>query len=1742
MAFKGTASGNSVTITKGNGTFTFSTGAEALNSTVTSSALSKGTWSGEYGADVKTIDASKTSGAITINTTGSSLTELSTGKKGDTVTINNSTMKTVNTNAGNDIITVDLAASGVKVDAGAGNDLITANAEAHKATLVLGAGKDTLHINSADLTEVDGSAGGNNTLNVNVSSTNSTKLNLGKGKDTLNFAAGVTGYKVTLGGGADVAAFKEGASATITDLDGKVDTIRLESVKEVTADDVNYASGKMTIYGGRGETKQVNEEVSVAEENTGTASGDTATVKFTANLLKFTAVQDSTDNTKYVWPSEGVVTPVEFTAVVNAQGTLNSLSMSESSTDISGKFDSTTTPSSGAVYYSGLPSTSATTSLTFANGIVAAGSTGQDAQNGKHYSARIEFTKVVEAVAANNTTTPPSEAKPREAGATITWTSEGTPLNITEVYLEGLSEDKLVKVVGSDGTVIYEQTPSAIAGTGNKTTYTLTNANTGSRLVLGDSVNNIISSKRTKAVNIVSGVAGAVGGAASIVSGSGADTISTFASEATVDAGTGADIYIVNASQTLLVDTFTLGTNTKKSDSLQFGRGIDTVVNATTAKDVEAGNAVLKFYGLDDDGKLITSTESVVTVRGGAWDGAASNRQIMIRTSDGSLSQTDTTGYGDIHVSVAAASSAGAQEVSDDKATYDKEAGKDIDTVTYFTASKALDVTAGELNVVGGKKGDTLIGRDQVYNVATISEDSGNAFYASDVAMASTLTNVTGFDSAALLANAYVDALSYNKPTAGSDLTLSEVTFTGLKGAEGTGDPTKVYIVGSGTKVSGVFLAEDAITDSSNNITGFKSGSILDLAQGNTPTDTESTLNLTFRQAGGSTSGFEQESNVKVSLVFQGSSLDLTPTNLAGKVNKSDTTYAALNGEQTYTYTQRQTPHLSTSDGGVGNDLLISNVRGGAFLGGAGNDTLKIGLTSATLGTRLSDDSAFADATDSGDPAYTSNVYVKGGAGNDTFLIDGLVGSAVIEDYSNPTATSHSDAKELKAVKKAQGNDKIVFAYDTYKTKDPQSRVTITSVGDASKKAGTILTLSDGSTVKNDTFDLTLTVKADAFNPNIGTADLGGTTTVVQGAGAFEGNAVNTDFDTSNAAGIDSYSTLAKTVTIKDVVIGDQLSVTYQGTTFNQTASLDNSATANGNYLGYLNPNATKITNTGKGGLLVGTEKITQITGSGKNDTLVSNNTSATTADQGTKLVGGEGKDVFDVRSGKANIDDYTSGDDRVLVDKFQTAIRSNITGTPGVSNDGIEAFGFQLTTAASAGVEASLQLDFTFDRNTVGTDQHLLTAYMNGTQVAQTTTTGLTNAFTAQDFKFGLGTNSFEVKLNQTDLKTGNDVSSYTLDITKINSVSDGSAQALSYSAGAAYSTITLTNAASQTLYAASDTTGATIFYSELDSDGAIVSTSKVDEGSTFWKIDGTSGYIVKGGQVLALNVTDATSTASTTTLSGLSVNGEVDLNDSFFTSRVTFAPTADGSNNAEGVTVNGKNLTYGNAYLKNAASNDPVTLFTATDTPTFKNGKYSTTKTVTHTEVRAYNSKATVINGGSSDIINVYGNATDAQVRLVQAGNKGTLITNSSNQVASIIGGKGADTIDTTSNGTERVTVKTNAGNDVITAEFHRYEIHPLHAVIEHLQGLKIGVRPQDFSLNDLHLDDSFNGSGFDPIGGTGTGLARIFELSYYAPLHSDVSDHGLSPPSVTFEGMTVVLVDINSPTEGQTAHFKH
>lgn len=119
--------------------------------------------------DLKTIDASTSTGNLTIDASAAGFTQLASvmgGSGNDTLTVGGVAQKgslSVMGGAGNDNLTVVSGDGALTVDAGAGNDVVslTANAatstDAHSAAITLGAGNDRLNV--ATLANLTGDVG-----------------------------------------------------------------------------------------------------------------------------------------------------------------------------------------------------------------------------------------------------------------------------------------------------------------------------------------------------------------------------------------------------------------------------------------------------------------------------------------------------------------------------------------------------------------------------------------------------------------------------------------------------------------------------------------------------------------------------------------------------------------------------------------------------------------------------------------------------------------------------------------------------------------------------------------------------------------------------------------------------------------------------------------------------------------------------------------------------------------------------------------------------------------------------------------------------------------------------------------------------------------------------------------------------------------------------------------------------------------------------------------------------------------------------------------------------------------------------------------------------------------------------------------------------------------------------------------------------------------------------------------------
>ena len=309
-------------------------------------------------------------------------------------------------------------------------------------------------------------------------------------------------------------------------------------------------------------------------------------------------------------------------------------------------------------------------------------------------------------------------------------------------------------------------------------------------------------------------------------------------------------------------------------------------------------------------------------------------------------------------------------------------------------------------------------------------------------------------------------------------------------------------------------------------------------------------------------------------------------------------------------------------DGGAGNDYLFGGDAGANLYGSAGNDTLRGGNGQTTM---------------------------YGGAGNDVFLLtgEGTSQTHVITDYYSGSAATYETVKaDATARKKAYGSDKIVVSYDTYKTKAPVARATLTG-GKVAENGG-----------------LTLTVQGQEWKASVAADTTAGTPSI---AAHFEGDAgIVGSTDTNTVSYTADYN-------FSNVVAGDVLTIVDQGITYKQTLEAYgvSDVKVSANYLGKVNDAILLIDgsgNTKKAARLVAGNAIDQsgtgvaaantILGGTKVDTIVGNGR--------TVMTGGNGNDIFWVQSGDT-ITDYSAtgatGKDKIQVNSL-AALSNKITVT----------------------------------------------------------------------------------------------------------------------------------------------------------------------------------------------------------------------------------------------------------------------------------------------------------------------------------------------------------------------------------------------------------------------------------------------------------------------------------------------
>jgi hypothetical protein len=182
----------------------------------------------EDGATTKhltTIDASASTGALTIDGTGmTTLANVTTGTGNDTVTINATTSAatssaaavnaSVTTGDGNDTITVNTTGDGkTTVDAGAGNDKITVSAGVGQITVQGGAGNDTVVIQKV-LATTDVINGGDGTDTISFAGADARTAD-----DYIVFNKMVTGFETISFSSAETGLDASKLAATYTTID-----------------------------------------------------------------------------------------------------------------------------------------------------------------------------------------------------------------------------------------------------------------------------------------------------------------------------------------------------------------------------------------------------------------------------------------------------------------------------------------------------------------------------------------------------------------------------------------------------------------------------------------------------------------------------------------------------------------------------------------------------------------------------------------------------------------------------------------------------------------------------------------------------------------------------------------------------------------------------------------------------------------------------------------------------------------------------------------------------------------------------------------------------------------------------------------------------------------------------------------------------------------------------------------------------------------------------------------------------------------------------------------------------------------------------------------------------------------------------------------------------------------------------------------------------------------------------------
>ena len=642
----------------------------------------------------------------------------------------------------------------------------------------------------------------------------------------------------------------------------------------------------------------------------------------------------------------------------------------------------------------------------------------------------------------------------------------------------------------------------------------------------------------------------ATGNNQQILGGKGNDTVTAGGGVSEIAGGKGNDTFIINPGTNVDLTDYTLG----GKETIQLGSGLDTYSYITNGNDV-----IISFKNKTDATKKAT-----LTIKDGKWDQIAAEKKKLIALVDSDGKEIVTQGFRDPREVVVA--------------KVNKASKTDPTANVFDFADSATTVI-----MAGQTAAATIPNRD---NVDVISFNSSTP---ASIQAGGGFTNINGGKGKDTLIGA-ADATAAAKKTGYTNATYENYNFAG---------GNLYYVVKLDTVYNQTVYVRADLDSSTYAITRVyqvlkntdSHGNVTYVAPGGNNREATSAspllkMNASTEATLVSGNELETSDDAKTYIydftdVFDGTAYSVDAA------RPDSTAIQSIFNNLSYIY--RFEGSNVALDGGAGNDYLFGGNVGANLYGSAGNDTLRGGKGQTTM---------------------------VGGAGNDVFLLTGEGTSGdthVITDYYSGSAATYETIKaDATARKKAYGSDKIVVSYDTYKTKAPVARATLT-----------------GGTITES--GLTLSVAGQAWKDSVVVGTGNEAYTI---AGHFNGDSGIADSTDTNVV---SYTA---DYNFSNIKAGDVLTIVDQGITYKQTveAAADTSVVVSASYLGKVN-DAIKFINAAdskKAERLVAGIGTLTIAGGTKVDTIVGNGQ--------TSMHGGNGNDIFVVQSGDIIADYSTTG------------------------------------------------------------------------------------------------------------------------------------------------------------------------------------------------------------------------------------------------------------------------------------------------------------------------------------------------------------------------------------------------------------------------------------------------------------------------------------------------------------------